>query len=167
MANAYGPNKARIFDEALRLVQEKGFAGLSMRNLADRLHIKASSLYKHISGKDEVVAHLQQAGLQSFSDSLKKAGNSKKSKVLAYRKWAMENPNLYELTFRQPLLRRELPFGLEEGITSYVIELAGKDHEHARAVWALLHGLVDLELMGRFPSNANMNKTWQRAIELL
>lgn len=167
MANTYGPNQARIFNEALRLVEENGFAALSMRNLADRLHIKAPSLYKHISGKEELVAHIQQFGLQSFSESIRKAGTSKKSKVLAYRKWAMANPNLYELTFRQPLLREKLPIGLERGITSYVIELAGKDHEHARAVWALLHGLVDLELMGRFPSNADMDKTWNRAISLL
>jgi len=167
MANTPGPNKLRIYDEALRLIQENGVHALSMRNLADRLHIKAPSLYKHISGKEEIIAHLQEVGLTSFAEEIKGAGKSKKSKVLAYRKWALANPNLYELTFRQPLRREILPKGLEEGITAYVIQLAGKDHEHARASWALLHGLIDLELMGRFPRNANMEKTWARAIELL
>ena len=167
MANTLGPTKARIFEEALYLVEERGLAYLSMRNLADRLHIKASSLYKHIENKNEIVAHIQAIGIQSFADSLKNAGKTRNSKALAYRKWALKNRNLYEITFRHPLQRDLLPPGLEHEVTKYVIELAGKDHEHARAVWALLHGLVDLELIGRFPKNANLDLTWKRALKLI
>jgi hypothetical protein len=47
-----------------------------------------------------------------------------------------------------------------------IIEITGKDHEHARAVWAMLHGLVDLEIAGRFPENADLDKTWLRAIQM-
>ena len=167
MANTLGPTKARIFDEALSLVEERGLAYLSMRNLADRLHLKAPSLYKHIDNKNEIVAYIQSVGITRFAISLKKAGNTKKSKVLAYRKWAIENRFLYEITFRYPLQRALLPKGLEEEVTKYVIEIAGEDHEHARAVWALLHGLVDLELVGRFPKDANLELTWKRALKLI
>ncbi|MEY5039444.1 MAG: hypothetical protein RLZZ48_213, partial [Actinomycetota bacterium] len=51
MANTTGPTRERLFDEALVLVMESGLDSLSMRNLADRLHIKASSLYKHVDGR--------------------------------------------------------------------------------------------------------------------
>ena len=167
MANTNGPTKARIFDEALSLVEERGLTFLSMRNLADRLHVKAPSLYKHIENKDEIIASIQAVGITEFAKSLKKAGNARSLKVHAYRNWAVKNKNLYEATFRYPLQRELLPKGLEEEVTKYVIEIAGKDHEHARAVWALLHGLVDLELVGRFPKDANLELTWKRALELI
>ncbi|MCX6429850.1 MAG: hypothetical protein NTX12_02570 [Actinobacteria bacterium] len=48
-----------------------------------------------------------------------------------------------------------------------IIQITGKDHEHARAVWALMHDLIDLEKMKRFPENADLDKTWKRAIEMV
>ena len=91
----------------------------------------------------------------------------KRAKALAYRKWATENPHLYEVTLRTPLLRDRLPSGLEDGVTQMIIEITGKDHEHARAVWTLMHGRVDLEIAGRFPENADLDKTWTRAIQMV
>ena len=167
MANTYGPNQIRIFNEALHLLEEKGLQSLSMRNLADRLHMKAPSLYKHIEGRDEIIAHLQSLGIQRLGTAILNAPKSRRAKALAYRKWATENPHLYEVTFRLPLMRDRLPEGLEDGVTRMIIQITGKDHEHARAAWALMHGLVDLENAKRFPVDANLNKTWQRAIEML
>lgn len=167
MANTPGPTKARIFSEALLLLEEKGLEALSMRNLAERLHLKAPSLYKHVRGRDEIIAELQATGIQSFGLALSQASKSKKAKALAYRSWAIAHPHLYEVTFRIPLLREKLPPGLEDGVTKMVISITGKDHEHARAVWALMHGLVDLEKAGRFPEGANLDKTWRRAIEMV
>ncbi len=167
MANAHGPTRERITQEALLLLQEKGSAGLSMRALADRMHMKAPSLYKHIESRDEIIADLQALGISRFAEVIRTSGKTKRAKALAYRKWATANPHLYEITFRTPLLRKRLPLGLEEGVTSMIIQITGKDHEHARAVWALMHGLVDLENAGRFPENANLDKTWNRAIQML
>lgn len=167
MANTLGPTKGRIFSEALLLVHEKGIQGLSMRNLADRLHIKAPSLYKHISGRDEIVAELQAVGIESFATVIMNAGPTKRAKALAYRNWATTNPHLYDVTFRIPLMRDLLPQGLEDGVTKMIIQITGRDHEHARAVWALMHGLVDLENSKRFPPDADLDKTWKRAIQML
>lgn len=138
-----------------------------MRNLAERLHIKAPSLYKHVEGRDEIMAQLQAHGIAKFGEAIASAPKSKRAKALAYRKWATENPHLYEVTFRIPLLRERLPNGLEDGVTQMIIQITGKDHEHARAVWALMHGLVDLENAHRFPENADLDKTWRRAIEMV
>lgn len=167
MANTLGPTKARIFSEALLLLEERGLQGLSMRNLAERLHLKAPSLYKHIRDRDEIIANLQAVGIQSFGQFIMEAGASKKAKALAYRSWATTNPHLYEVTFRIPLLRERLPEGLEDGVTQMIIQITGRDHEHARAVWALMHGLVDLENSKRFPEGANLEKTWKRAVEMV
>ncbi len=167
MANTNGPTRERISVAAYELLKERGVAGLSMRALADRLHIKAPSLYKHIIDKDEIVADLQARGLEEFGAAIKKAGKSRKAKALAYRRWALENPHLYEITVSIPLLRDRIPAGLEDGVTKMIIEITGKDHEHARAVWALMHGLVDLEIAGRFPKDADLELTWKRAVQMI
>lgn len=167
MANTDGPTREKIRAASYELLNEKGVAGLSMRALADRLHIKAPSLYKHIEDKDEIIADLQARGLQEFGIAIKRAGKSRKAKALAYRKWALENPHLYEVTVSIPLLRDRIPVGLEDGVTRMIIEITGKDHEHARAVWALMHGLVDLEIAGRFPKDADLELTWKRATAMI
>src|SRR5487761_2017099 len=105
MANTDGPTRERISVTAYELLKEKGVSGLSMRALADRLHIKAPSLYKHVADKDEIIADLQVRGLEEFGQAIKKAGKSRKAKALTYRKWALENPHLYEITVSIPLLR--------------------------------------------------------------
>ena len=167
MANTSGPTRERIFSESLALLESKGLAALSMRNLADRLHIKAPSLYKHVEGRDEIIADLQAYGIKKFAEAMSAAKKTKRAKALAYRAWAILNPHLYEVTLKVPLLRDRLPEGLESGVTAMIIELTGKDHEHARAVWGLMHGLVDLEIAGRFPPDADLDKTWSRAIQML
>lgn len=55
-------SKEVILDEAILLLNEKGIHSLTMRELASRLNIKASSLYWHIKNKDEL--------LQLVSDSI-------------------------------------------------------------------------------------------------
>ena len=167
MANATGSTRERIRTVSYQLLEQKGLAGLSMRALADRLNIKAASLYKHVKGKDEIIADLQARGIQEFAAFLSDAGTSKRATALAYRQWALSHPHLYEVTFRIPLLRDQLPEGLEDGVTAMIIAITGQSHEHARAVWAMVHGLVDLEMVGRFPEGANLDKTWDEAIAMI
>lgn len=51
------PNrKQEIINTAALLFKEKGFNAVSMRDLAGHLHIKAASLYNHISSKQEILA---------------------------------------------------------------------------------------------------------------
>ena len=50
-----GLSRARLVAEALRLVQEEGLEALSMRGLADRLHVKAASLYWHVRDRRELL----------------------------------------------------------------------------------------------------------------
>ena len=93
MANTTGPTRERLFDEALLMVMESGLDSLSMRNLADRLHIKASSLYKHVDGRDRIVAHIQENGLKSCHAALSRSLPNRTNFANAYRKWAIDNPH--------------------------------------------------------------------------
>ena len=46
--------KERIIQEALTLFAEKGYQGTSVKNIADAVGIKDSSLYKHFKSKKEI-----------------------------------------------------------------------------------------------------------------
>jgi AcrR family transcriptional regulator len=47
-------NRDAIVDVALAIVDEHGLAGLSMRNVAERLETGPASLYAHVASKDEL-----------------------------------------------------------------------------------------------------------------
>src|SRR6516164_3305006 len=53
--------RERIVQGALDVLEEQGYDGLTMRALADRLGIKAASLYNHINDKDELLALMADA----------------------------------------------------------------------------------------------------------
>lgn len=48
-------SRDRIRDTALELIDEEGLAALSMRRLADRLGVRAASLYSHFPNKEAVL----------------------------------------------------------------------------------------------------------------
>ena len=56
-----GLSRARLVSEALELVSEEGLEALSMRGLADRMHVKAASLYWHVRDRRELLELLAEA----------------------------------------------------------------------------------------------------------
>jgi AcrR family transcriptional regulator len=62
-----GLTRERLVEAALELIDEEGLEGLSMRALADRLQVKASSLYWHVRDRDELLELLADAILESVS----------------------------------------------------------------------------------------------------
>lgn len=50
--------KERIIDEALSLFAVNGYKGTSVKNIANAVGIKDSSLYKHFKSKQEILDHI-------------------------------------------------------------------------------------------------------------
>lgn len=53
---AGGLSTARIVEAALEVLREDGVDALTVRNVAARLHTRSASLYRHIAGRDELIA---------------------------------------------------------------------------------------------------------------
>ncbi len=149
---------------ARAIVDEMGVDALSMRALASKLGIKAPSLYDHVRNRDEVIALIQAQGLSEFGLGFAAVGPTPREKISFYREWALRNPRLYPVVFQHSLHRDKLPEGLEESVLGLVVQAAGGSHIKARVFWAQLHGLVDLELHGRLPADADMAATWETVI---
>src|SRR5262249_24438769 len=62
-----GLTRERLVDPALELVNEEGLEGLSMRALADKLDVKAASLYWHVRDRRELLELLADGILESVS----------------------------------------------------------------------------------------------------
>ena len=58
-----------ILQETLRLFSEKGYAAVSMRDIAASVGIRVSSIYHHFSGKQELFDALVQK-VSDLKDSL-------------------------------------------------------------------------------------------------
>lgn len=157
----------QIVDAAWGLLEANGPDGLTMRRLADELGIKAPSLYKHFPNKQVVEAALIDRGFllwgHAARESLTQTGDPLANLARAYRAVAVEHPHIYRLMTGGALDRSLLTPGVEEWSGAPLGE-PFQDPEAARAFWGLLHGLAILEIDGRFPPDADLDRCWERGV---
>ena len=164
------PRSARaeqLVAEARGLLEEEGPATLTMRRLADRVGIRAPSLYKHFPDKAALEAAVIATGLEDaaavFEAAVDGATEPLPALAAAYRRFALDHPHLYRLMNTGPLPREHLPPGLEDRTAAPLLRVAGTQ-AGARAIWAFAHGMVMLELDHRFPSDADLDAAWAAGI---
>ena len=159
------PRVREIVSTALALLEEHGAEALTMRRLADRLGIRAPSLYKHLAGKPELETAVIAVGFEDLAARLEGVAPSGRDLDLtrlgvAYREFALARPHLYRLMNERPLARDLLPPGLEDRAAAPLVAAVGGDPDLARAAWAFAHGMVMLELNDRFPPSADLAAAW-------
>lgn len=62
--------KDLIYEQAAQLFKEKGYQSASMRDLAERVDLKVSSLYSHIGSKQELLQKICFDNAQLFIDGM-------------------------------------------------------------------------------------------------
>jgi AcrR family transcriptional regulator len=167
VAEPLTPRARQIVAAARELLEQQGPAALTMRRLADRLGIRAPSLYKHLPDKAALEAAIIATGFEeaaaTFEAALDGATEPLASLATAYRTFALGHPHLYRLMTDQPLPRDRLPSGLEDRTAAPLLRATG-DPQLARAVFAFAHGMVLLELTGRLPAGADPQAAWHEGI---
>jgi AcrR family transcriptional regulator len=151
------------------LLERDGERGLTMRRLADSLGIRAPSLYKHLPDKHALEMELVATGFAMLADALESAASPGQADGLAamaaaYRRFALSHPHLYRLTNDRPLRRDLLPVGVEDRAAAALVAAVHGDEQRARAAWAFAHGMVMLELNGRFPAGADLDAAWAAGV---
>ena len=153
---------------ARELLEEEGAEALSMRRLADRLGIRAPSIYKHLPDKEALEDAVISTGFEELAEVLERAApKGLPGLARAFRRFAKAHPHLYRLMTDRPLRRDRLAPGVEERAARPVIAAAGGDQDLARAMWAFAHGMTILELNGRFPEGADLDAAWRRGVAAL
>ena len=170
-ADPLSPRAREIVEAARRLIEEAGLEALSMRHLADRLGIRAPSLYKHFPNREALEAALISIGFQEQARLLEKAlrasENPLAAMAAAYRTYARRHPAMYRLMYDRSLNRELLIPGAEESAVVPVVQATGGDRDLARAAWAFGHGMTILELNHRFPRDADLDAAWRRGLAAL
>jgi TetR/AcrR family transcriptional regulator, cholesterol catabolism regulator len=64
--------KQEIYRAAAKLFKEKGYNATSMRDLAESVHLKASSLYSHIGSKEEILIKICFDNAARFTEGMDK-----------------------------------------------------------------------------------------------
>ena len=161
MVGRKGLNKNIILEAAEILLTEKGYDNLSLRDIAASLGVKPASLYNHIKGYDEIRMHIAIKASQKAGDILKKAVLNKSpdeafvSGAIAYREFALNNPELYKAFVRKPELKNEevMKAGFEsflpmrDIIMSYGISKRDMLH-FIRGLRSMMHGFIELSNNG-------------------
>ncbi|GAA1364045.1 TetR/AcrR family transcriptional regulator [Streptomyces beijiangensis] len=158
------PRAQQITAAARALLESEGPEALTMRRIAEAVGMRAPSLYKHFPDKQAVEAALKAESLLETAEALEAAEartpGSFAVLAAAYRTYALAHPHLYRLATDRPLERDAIPPGLEDRAAAPLFRAVGGDEHVARAAWAFAHGMVILELTGRFPPDADLDKAW-------
>jgi AcrR family transcriptional regulator len=141
-----------------------------MRRLGEELGIRAPSLYKHLTGKKAIELALIEEAFRDIGAALHAALERWDSPIDAirnllatYRRFAFAQPNLYRLATAGRLPREDLTPGLEEWAGEPFLLATGEPHL-AQALWSFAHGMVILEIDGRYPQDpqdSDLDKTWE------
>lgn len=134
-----------------------------MRRLGEAVGIRAPSLYKHFPDKAAVEIALINDGFAEMAEWFEAARAEGEDSLVTlgavYRAFARAHPHLYRLLTTRPLPRERLRPGVEARAAAPMLQVIG-DPDLARAAWAFAHGMMILELDGRFPADADLDAAW-------
>ncbi|MEM7414850.1 MAG: TetR/AcrR family transcriptional regulator [Gemmatimonadota bacterium] len=99
-----------ILDAAEELFVERGYADLSLREVAERIGYSPAAIYRYFEHKDHLVATLNEEGFARFTAALQAAFDAHDDPVerleglhRTYLRFAAENPVHYRLMFMERL----------------------------------------------------------------
>lgn len=170
-------------DEIVRaardLLESAGLSGVSMQAVAERVGVRAPSLYKRVRSREDLIRLVAEATLGDLKtrlDSVSGAGDARQRLTAlahALRDFARERPAGYRLVFSPPSEATQLsPESLarsSEPLLAVAAELAGPRHalEAARTVTAWATGFIGMELAGAFRLGGDVDAAFEYGIARL
>lgn len=185
-----GPGlRRRILDAARSQLIQHGYAHFSMRNIAARVGVSATSIYLYFDGKDTLVHGLIDEGMESLHETLLKSDDPAAAPAerlerlcRAYLEFGAANPEYYEIMFllhparmaRYPAEKYRRARRNLELFASALAPLCtpGEDLRlTSHTLWCLLHGAVSLRISGRMDSHVEADRvaaeTVNRALRMV
>ena len=162
--------RARLLEEASAIVATSGATGLTVRELASRAGTSASAVYSLFGSREDLVRAVGDEAFARFAERLGAVGRTADPAAdllglgLAYRENALAGPHFYRVMFgatgaglqdgtRGPATATATFLVLRDAVARVLGDGATAE-EPALGLWALVHGLVELELDGLLPDGA-------------
>lgn len=155
--------RAELIAAARHLLETEGTEAITIRRLGAAVGIRGPSVYKHVPDKATIEDALTLVGFTELTDALQGVPSTFAAVAGAYRKWALSHPHMHRLLNNRPPNRSQLPIGLEDRAGAPLVAACDGDRAMARAAWATIKGMVDLELAHRFPPGADLEAIYAAA----
>ncbi|MET0406523.1 MAG: WHG domain-containing protein [Cystobacter sp.] len=166
---------------AAALADEVGLENVTMGLLAERLGVRAPSLYKHIDGQADLNRRIAALALTGLGDALRDAlqGRAGRDALSAaaqtLRAFALEHPGRYSATLRVDMGGADEPLAAAGArvLESLAAVLAGypiapTDSIHAlRMLRSLFHGFAVIEAAGGFQMKTDVDDSFEWLIDFL
>lgn len=163
--------KLKILMAAKELFLKHGYESTSLRKIAERIEISPTTIYLYYKDKSDIIYALHQEGFKLLSSQflvlqhVEDPFERLKAMGRIYMKFALENPDFYELMFimKEPLdfVAKHCGSEWEEGEFAFTALLATvadckavgyfkqvELNNMALNIWAIMHGLCSLKLQG-------------------
>ncbi len=171
MSSENSATRDAIFDAGLRLLSTEGHESLTVRRIATEAGCSTIGVYTWFGGKDGLIDAIWRSGFESFADALESARALKaplsqaRGQAKAYRTWALSHPMHYQVMFMKampgftPTTESQVASGRAfQSLLNAVNDAHTKGELRspditavAMTMWAAIHGLVSLELVGTKP----------------
>lgn len=173
-----GLDAATVTRAAAEIVDEVGYAGLTMGLVADRLGVRAPSLYKHVAGQSDLSRRIAVLAVTEIGDVLREALQGKSGRraleaaAHATRRYARDFPGRFAATVYITANDPEDPLHLAwlRVVESYAAILSGyeigeEDTQHALLLLrSFLDGFSLIEPAGDMHSEDEIDASFRWSI---
>lgn len=148
------------------LLEQEGLAALTMNAVAERVGVRAPSLYKRVQGRDRLIQLVAEATLSDLADRLDvEQGVGEIANV--FRAFGRERPAAFQLVLTPasgtPLADDSFRLAATAAVLHSAGRLAGEENalEAARTVVAWATGFISMELNGAFQLGGDVDRAWE------
>lgn len=181
--------KNSILNAALHVLAEEGVEAVTVRHIAQTLGCSTKVIYTNFGSKGGLTESLYLEGFKQLRDQLSQVelGDNPRTYFRSlgnvYWDFAQQNPHLYGIMFGsifskyRPddaglLATQEVLVIVVSAIETFARKTQGRVIERnagiaAKSLWASLHGVISLQLTGRFPNDATGRQLFNHTIEML
>ncbi|MBM2616993.1 WHG domain-containing protein [Actinoplanes sp. LDG1-06] len=166
---------------AAGLADEVGLANVTMGALAERLGVRAPSLYKHIDSQADLNRRIALLVAEELGDALREAlqGRSGRDALAAaartMRDYIVKHPGRYATTIRLGVTGPDDPLAIAGArvldslaavLIAYRIDPADKIHA-LRLLRSLFHGFATIEAAGGFEMNTEVDDSFDWIVDFV
>ena len=173
-----GLDAKTVIAAAIEVADRDGLQAVSVARVAADLGVRGPSIYNHVAGRDGLQHGIALDGdARPDGTSVNKAAAGRsgadavKSVADVYRAFALARPGSYEAIQRGPAPddaeAQESAAELVEALAGVLRawNLSGDDEVHAiRVMRSALHGFVELERIGGFKIDVDLDETYARLV---
>jgi AcrR family transcriptional regulator len=159
----HGDLRKALLAAALELVRQRRSTHFSLRDLAERVGVTQSAIYRHFNDLDDLLSTLCRQGFDALAETERQILADSpdpsvrlRALIRLYIQFATSNPAYFRIMFDSGFANRPENIGRARPTFKYlkdVIAEIGGGHDGAFektvAIWASLHGLSALMLSGQ------------------